>query len=295
LSQKAVGAAWRGVRDRFRQAGIGTPELDARRLAEIAFGLDPLRLVAEERRPVEPALLEALEGLALRRLSGEPVARIVGRKEFYGLLFHLNAATLVPRPETEQLVDLALAFLQERPDAKILDLGTGTGAIPIAILANNANASAVAVDLSAEALVAARTNGALHGVAERLETRQGSWFEPIRADELFDIILSNPPYIETGVIKDLAPDVREHDPMLALDGGDDGLDAYRVIGAQAVRHLAQGGVLMVEIGSRQGGEVSQLFKNAGFNAPTIEKDLAGLDRVVLTHQFCKDLENEPKA
>jgi release factor glutamine methyltransferase len=285
LSQTTVGAAWRSVRDRFRQAGIGTPELDARRLAEIAFGLDPLQLVAEERQPVEPLLLEALEGLALRRLAGEPVARIVGRKEFYGLSFHLNAATLVPRPETEQLVDLSLAFLKDRPNAKILDLGTGTGAIPISILANNSGVSGVAVDLSAEALVAARTNGALHGVAERLETRQGFWFEPIRANERFDIIMSNPPYIETDTIMELASDVREHDPMLALDGGEDGLDAYRVIAAEAAGYLAQNGLLMVEIGSGQGDEVSQLFIKAGFSAPIVEKDLAGLDRVVVAHQF----------
>lgn len=283
MSQKTIGAAWRAVRDRFRTAGLGTPELDARRLAEIAFGLDALHLVSEERQPAEPVLLAALEALALRRLAGEPVARIAGRKEFYGLSFHLNAETLVPRPETEQLVDLALAFLKGKPGAKILDLGTGTGAIPIAILANNADVTAVAADLSADALVAARTNGALHSVGERLETRQGAWFEPIAEGERFDIIISNPPYIETDVIAGLARDVRDHDPMLALDGGADGLDAYRVIVGGAANHLAPGGALMVEIGSGQGASVAHLFTSAGLLAPVVEKDMAGLDRVVRTH------------
>jgi len=283
LSQVTIGAAWRAVRDRFRAAGLGTPELDARRLAEIAFGMDSLKLVSEEREPAEPALLHALDALASRRLAGEPVARIAGRKEFYGLSFHLNAATLVPRPETEQLVDLALAFLKDKPSPKILDLGTGTGAIPISILANNPSATAVAVDLSPEALVAARTNAALHSVGDRLETRAGSWFDPIAADEKFDIIVSNPPYIETEIIAGLAADVRDHDPMLALDGGADGLVAYRTIASQARNHLAEDGMVLLEIGSEQGESVAQLLKDAGFTTPVVEKDLAGLDRVVLTH------------
>jgi release factor glutamine methyltransferase len=189
----------------------------------------------------------------------------------------------VPRPETEQLVDLALAFLKNKPNPKILDLGTGTGAIPISILANNPAATAVAVDLSPEALVAARTNAALHSVGDRLETRAGSWFDPIASDEKFDIILSNPPYIETEIIAGLAADVRDHDPMLALDGGADGLVAYRTIASEAHNHLAEDGILLLEIGSGQGESVSQLLKDAGFTTPAVEKDLAGLDRVVVTH------------
>jgi release factor glutamine methyltransferase len=285
LSELTIGAAWRLVRDQFRAAGLGTPELDARRLAEIAFGFDALQLVAEERQPVEPILQQALDELAARRLAGEPVARIAGRKEFYGLMFQLNAATLVPRPETEQVVDRVLALVAKKPELRILDLGTGTGAIPVAILANAPKASAVAVDISAEALVAARVNAELHGCAERMETRQGSWFAPLAESERFDVIVSNPPYIETEVIKGLDADVRLFDPMLALDGGADGLDPYRVIAAEAARHLYEGGTIVLEIGHDQGLSVSTLMIEAGFADVVIEKDLAGLDRVVVAHHL----------
>ena len=280
-----MGAAWRRVRDRFRAAGLGTPEIDARRLAEAAFGVDALQLIACERQPADPPTLAVLEEYAERRLSGEPIARILGHKEFYGLSFQLNWATLIPRPETEQLVDLALKTLPGKPYARILDLGTGTGAIPVSILCNDPKVTAVAVDLSAEALVAARTNAALHGVDDRLETRQGSWFEPVGRAERFDIILSNPPYVRSEVIGTLAPEVRVYDPALALDGGADGLEAYRAIAAGAAAHLRPGGMVLLEIGYDQGRAVVEIMRAAGFVGVIAEKDLAGLDRVVIAHHL----------
>ncbi|WP_280176987.1 peptide chain release factor N(5)-glutamine methyltransferase [Youhaiella tibetensis] len=280
-----MGAAWRAVRDRFRAANLDTPELDARLLALEAFGLDSLALLGAEQQPAPPAALERLESLALRRLTGEPVARILGEKEFYGLPFRLNAATLVPRPDTELLVDLALQWLAGHPSARLLDLGTGSGAIPVAILANNPTVLAVATDLAPLALEAAAANARDNSVSGRLELRQGSWFDPIGPDERFDLIVSNPPYIESATIAGLAPDVRDFDPLLALDGGPDGLGPYRVIAESAGRHLRAPGALMVEIGSGQGQAVVELFEAKGFSKVRIEKDLAGLDRVVIAHQL----------
>ncbi|HVW93857.1 MAG TPA: peptide chain release factor N(5)-glutamine methyltransferase [Devosia sp.] len=280
-----IGAAWRGIRDRFRGAELDTPELDARLLAEAAFGLDRLALSMREGEGASADGLARLEGYAERRLAGEPVARLLGHKEFYGLDFELNAATLVPRPETEMLVDEALAAIGGLEAPLLLDLGTGSGCIAIAVLAHAPKARAVATELSPAAIEAARRNAVRHGVAERLSLRQGSWCEPLMADEIFDAVVSNPPYVETDIIGQLAPEVGSFDPRLALDGGEDGLEAYRAIAAGLPGHLRPGARLMIEIGSEQGIEVGALLSTAGFSQIDIKKDLAGLDRVVVAHQL----------
>jgi len=268
------------VRDLFRRAGIDTPELDARLLAELAFGLDRLELVNRERDVAAPEALARLQGFATRRLRGEPVVRIIGEREFWGLPFTLNAATLVPRPETEMLVRRGLELLEGRIHKRVLDLGTGTGCVPIAILAESPSATAVGVDLSSEAIIAAQANAERHGVARRFDARPGSWFDPLQVGELFDLITSNPPYIERAAIDGLAPEVKDHDPLLALDGGADGLEAYRQIVGEAIHWLKPGGLLAVEIGSTQAAAVREMFVKAGFDEVSVEKDLAGLDRVV---------------
>jgi len=273
------------MRDRFREAGIDNAELDARLLAQFALGLDSLGLLAVERQQASPEQIAALDALAARRLAGEPVARIAGEKEFYGLPFALNEATLVPRPETELLVDLALAWLKRHGGGRILDLGTGTGVIPIAITHSAPGATAIATDLSERALAQARANAQRHGLGARIAFRQGSWFDPIEPGEQFALILSNPPYIESAVIATLHKDVRDFDPLLALDGGPDGLAPYRVIAEKSGAHLAPGGAVMVEIGAGQGSDVAAIFGAAGFAASVIEKDLAGLDRVVIAHHL----------
>jgi release factor glutamine methyltransferase len=278
-----LGNAWRLVRDQFRAAGIDTPELDAQCLARIAFGCDALRLAADENQPAGDEGLARLQDLAARRLAGEPVARILGHKEFYGLDFNLNTATLVPRPETELLVDLAMQALQDREAPQFVDLGTGTGCVAIAILRNEPRAVGIATDLSEEALTAARGNAAAIGVTDRLQLREGNWYGALRDGELFDLIVSNPPYVESEIIEELMPDVRDFDPALALDGGPDGLHAYRAIAKGAARWLKPGGTLMVEIGSEQGLEVGALFAALGLTQVEIKKDLAGLDRVVIGH------------
>ncbi len=276
-----MGAAWRGIRDLFRKAGIDTAELDARLFAEAAFEMDRLELVNREREDVPPKQLKTLEAFAARRLKGEPVVRILGEKEFWGLSFKLNAATLVPRPETELLVERGLEVIGALDRPRILDLGTGTGCIPISLLTEYSDVTAVAVDLSAEALEMARFNANRHGVGSRFTTLKGSWFDPLEPGERFDLITSNPPYIESAVISGLMPEVREHDPRLALDGGPDGLAAYRAIAAEAGLFLKAGGVLLLEIGSSQGHTVSDILVGAGFAEVEVVPDLAGLDRMVV--------------
>lgn len=267
--------------------GFASAALDAKLLTGHGLRLDALQLATRENEPVPEESAAAVAELIRRRMTGESVARIIGEREFYGLAFTLNAATLEPRPDTELLVDLALGALPA--GGRLLDLGTGTGCIPIAILANQPDASAVAVDLSADALVGARVNAERHGVDGRIGFLQGNWFEALftspqgRSGERFDLIVSNPPYITSAVVETLEPEVKDFDPRLALDGGPDGLAPYRIIAAQAADWLRPGGWLMVEIGHDQGAAVSALFIEAGFADVAVSRDLNGLDRVVSAH------------
>jgi release factor glutamine methyltransferase len=268
------------VRDLFRRAGIDTAELDARLFAEAAFAMDRLELVNRERETVPPDQLKTFEEFARRRLMGEPVVRILGEKEFWGLAFRLNAATLVPRPETELVVERALEAVGRLDHPRILDLGTGTGCIPISILTEYSDITAIGIDLEPEALEMARFNANRHGVGKRFSTLVGSWFDPLEPGERFDLITSNPPYIESAEIATLMVEVREHDPRLALDGGADGLAAYRAIAAEASLFLKPEGVLLLEIGSSQASAVSDILVGAGFPEVEVAHDLAGHDRVI---------------
>lgn len=278
-SSRTLGQTWRALRDRFEAAGIPTAALDARLLVRHVLGLDQTGLIAREAEPWLAERGPALDALAARRLTGEPVARILGVQEFYGLPFGVNAATLVPRPETEMLVDFGLGRLRDHPAPRILDLGTGTGCIVLALLANLSRASGIGIDLSAEALDQARANAESLGVADRFEALAGHWFAPLTGGG-FDLIVSNPPYIATGVIKTLAPGVRDFDPMAALDGGPDGLAPYRIIASEAMAYLKPGGALALEIGHDQGHMVKALLKAAGFTDIGVASDLAGHDRMV---------------
>jgi release factor glutamine methyltransferase len=240
-----------------------------------------MALVRREREPMPDEWSEGLELAALRRLSGEPISRIIGEREFWGLRFALNEATLDPRPETELLVGDAIAFAEHKRSPRLIDLGTGSGAIAVAILSALPKAKAFATDISEPALAAARANAERHHVAERIDFRLGAWWQAVPHQELFDLIVSNPPYIAREEIADLQPEVRLFDPKLALDGGWDGLEAYRAIASQAARRLNPGGLLLLEIGAGQGETVSRIFSRAGFGRIEVQKDLAGLDRLVL--------------
>lgn len=271
---------WRSWRDQLSAAGIGTGTLDAKLLVGHGLNRTALQMAVGEGDLVSADDAKAIAALLGRRLSGESVARIIGEREFYGLAFGLNAATLEPRSDTELLVDLALEALP--PGGTVLDLGTGTGCIPIAILASRAGANGLAVDLSAQALEMARANAKRHGLDQRLAFREGSWFDALAgdADRRFDLIVSNPPYIVSAVVDELEPEVRDFDPRLALDGGPDGLVPYRTIAAEAAAWLKPGGTVLVEIGYDQGEAVLALFAAQGFSGVSLHQDLNGLDRVV---------------
>lgn len=266
----------------LERQGFASAALDAKLLAGHGLGLGTLDMALRENELVDDVQAGRVAALLQRRLTGESVARIIGEREFYGLGFALNAATLEPRPETELLVDMALDALPQ--GGRLLDLGTGTGCIPIAVLVNRPDARGVATDLSAEALAAARGNAERHGVSERLDFGEGDWFGALGSEVLrFDLITSNPPYINSAVIETLEEEVRSFDPRLALDGGPDGLAPYRVIAAEAGGWLKPGGCVLVEIGHDQGEAVAELFVGAGFAGVAVHKDLNGLDRVVIAH------------
>ena len=221
----------------------------------------------------------------MRRLRGEPIARIVGEQEFYGLQFALNASTLIPRPETEMLVDFALSRLPLSGPCRILDLGTGTGCIALSILAHLPQATAVGIDISPEAIACAMANAQKLELTERFEARAGYWYKPVRRDEKFDLIISNPPYIKTADIEGLMPEVREHDPRAALDGGIDGLNAHRAVAFSARTFIKPGGLIALEVGAGQGPAVAIILRTGGFTTIEVEKDLAGLDRLVHGHHL----------
>jgi release factor glutamine methyltransferase len=276
-----LGGALKHLRNAFSKAGIDTPELDARLLLEWVTCADRLEVLTSPERNIDAAEAAALHDAMKRRLAHEPVHRIMGRRGFYGLEFELSPDTLEPRPDTECLVELALKHCRGRGDAalKLLDLGTGTGIISISLLAQLPNARAVATDISPGALEICGRNAATNGVLARLTCVQSNWFDAIEGR--FDIIVSNPPYIPTAVISSLSPEVREFDPARALDGGADGLDAYRALANGAAAHLEADGFAAVEIGHDQRASVCGIFEDAGFALIEAVRDLGGNDRALI--------------
>ncbi len=281
--QVSVGTALTGLRKVFRDAALPTADLDARLLVLSRTGRDATALVSRPDAILTPDQFEAIEQARLRRLKGEPVHRILGFRDFHGVRLSLSAETLEPRPDTEILVDAALPFLQARVAhqgyARLLDLGTGTGAIAIAILAAVPGVTALATDISADALETAQKNAAANGVADRFKARRTDWYGSIEG--CFDLIVSNPPYIETAEIGRLDPEVAAFDPLRALDGGADGLDAYRAIVAGAADHLEEGGRVALEIGWNQRDSVTALFDTQGWVRLAALRDLGGNDRVLV--------------
>lgn len=279
----ALGEIYRDARERFEQAGLTTPDLDARLLVTefLDIGWTDLMIRAETEIPAEKA--EALQALVARRLSGEPVHRILGHREFYGLDLKLSSATLEPRPDTETLIEAVRPFVLEtvgiKGGCRVLDLGTGTGAIALSLLSLSPDVTAVATDISPAALETAQENADISGMADRFTGIVSDWFAEVEGE--FDLIVSNPPYIARAAIESLAPDVRLFDPMAALDGGLDGLAAYRAIAADVADHLAKKGMVAVEIGHDQRQTVAALFSDAGFALASAHRDLGGNDRALL--------------
>jgi len=280
---QTVEAARRALTVRFRSSAIGSAELDARMLVGAALGLDLTGVIAAASRPLPSEESIRLEDFVRRRLSGEPIARILGLKEFWGLPLRLSAATLVPRPDTETVVELALQVLRAAPDRarrlRIADIGTGSGAILLALLSELPEACGFGTDISVAALRTASTNAARLGLARRAMFVACDYAAAL-SDPL-DLIVSNPPYVRSAEIADLAIEVRDHDPRRALDGGADGLDAYRALVPQAARLLARGGALVVEVGQGQTEEVEGLMTAAGLTPQRPPKaDLAGIRRAL---------------
>jgi release factor glutamine methyltransferase len=279
------------LRQAFTESGrTGTPDLDARLLLAHALGCDPNDVVLHEDRIVDDAIAEQATELAARRIAGEPVARIVGNKEFYGLDLMLSPATLVPRPDTETVVDAAIAVVEgswgRDAAVRIVDLGTGSGAILLALLSELTNAHGLGVDISMEAAATARHNARRLGLADRAAFVVGDWSGPVG---VVDVIVVNPPYINSDVVVTLDREVRDHDPRLALDGGRDGLGAIRAIFMDLERTLAADGSALIEIGIGQGEAVREIADLAGFSV-RLEPDLAGIERVAVVsrrHQLVK--------
>ncbi|WP_150524055.1 peptide chain release factor N(5)-glutamine methyltransferase [Roseibium sediminis] len=274
-----LGSLYRAVRDRFRAEGIETADLDARLLVSGILKLSPGDLIIREADEIGAENANLVEAGTLQRLSGMPVGRILGTREFFGLEFRLNSDTLEPRPDTEILVETVLDDVKDRPHWTFLDLGTGSGAIAVALAANSPGAFGIAADISLNALEAARANAEANGVGGQLAFAQANYAAPFAGS--FDWIVSNPPYIASRIIEELDAGVREHDPMRALDGGEDGLDAYRVLIPQAKPLLSPKGRVALEIGFDQGGSVSNLLDVHGYRNIEIIADLSGMDRVVV--------------
>ena len=274
-----LGFLYRSVRDRFRAEGIETADLDARLLVSGVLKLSPGQLILREDDEIGVDDCNLVEAATVQRLAGMPVGRILGTREFFGLEFGLNSDTLEPRPDTEVLVEAVLADVKDRANWTFLDLGTGSGAIAVALAANSPGAFGVVTDISFKALCAAQVNARSNGVAGQLVFAQANYAAPFAGS--FDWVVSNPPYIASRVIDELDAGVREHDPMRALDGGEDGLDAYRALIPQARPLLSPKGKIALEIGFDQGPAVRSLLDVHGYRDIEIIADLSGLDRVVV--------------
>jgi release factor glutamine methyltransferase len=272
--------AWTGARTRLQAAGIDSPAIDARLLVEAASGATRADILADPHRALSAEQAAALEAFLSRRERREPVSQILGRKGFWKIMLSVTSDVLTPRPDTETLVERVLRDFPPGRAFNLLDLGVGSGAILLAILAERPAANGLGVDASEEALAVARENAANLGLAGCVALLRGDWTRGL-GDSSFDLVVANPPYIPSGDIAALEPEVRDHEPRLALDGGEDGLDAYRLLAPEILRVLKPGGRFAVEIGFDQAGAVEALFTAAGASGVETIQDLALRDRVVL--------------
>jgi len=270
-------------RDRLKAVGIVGAALDARHLVSGLLGLSLAELVTRGGEAVSEVDAARIRAAVARRATREPVYRILGEREFFGLALKLSKETLEPRPDTETLVDCLIPYVRQiaahKGRCRIIDLGTGTGAICLALLASVLDARGLGTDISEDALATARENADRNGLAERFETHRSNWFGAVEGR--FDVIVSNPPYIRSKIVYELEPEVRLYDPAAALDGGNDGLDAYRAIARDAGRHLERDGVVGLEIGFDQKQAVAALFEAEGFRVLLSATDLGGNDRVLV--------------
>lgn len=287
------------VKQRFHAANIDNADWEARFLIKFALKIDDSAFIVAKHDDLDEKSCDLIENIVQRRLFGEPVGIITGETEFFGLPFKVNNHVLEPRADTETLIEAVLKrFAGNSPDV-FLDLGTGSGCLSIALLTQWVSCRAIAVDISVDALGVAQENAILNDVQQRIEFREGDWFDALKDQasiygqknrkeepsatflpQKFDLIISNPPYISNQIIPNLSVEVQNHDPILALDGGFDGLDAYKKIISSLKTYLSQDGFCFLEIGYDQSDSVSRIVENAGLFVEAIYPDLAGHARVV---------------
>ena len=261
---------------KLQEAGIADAKTDTFLLLEAAADITKAEYLLDPDKQLTASEYELFDGFLKRRMQHEPCQYIIGHTEFYGLSFLVNEHVLIPRQDTELLVEEALKTTAE--DSAVLDLCTGSGAVAVAIKHTHPGAAVTALDISKEALETAKKNAEQNGC--EIEFLLSDLFEELGTERKFDVIVSNPPYISETEYETLMPEVKDHEPSLALLAGEEGLDIYRRLIAEAPRYLAKGGALLVEIGCSQAEAVSRLFKENGFKEIKVIKDLAGLDRVV---------------
>ena len=265
-------------------AGIDNVRFEARLLLSRASGLTIEQLISRGRDPAPTASALALRELTARRVRREPMAYILGEREFWGLPFKVSPAVLIPRPDSETVIETVLDLLPDRSrQLRILDLGLGSGCLLLTLLREYPQATGVGIDASEAALAIAQANADALGVAARARLQAGDWRQAgwtSSLEEPFDLLVSNPPYIESATVEGLMPEVSAHEPRLALDGGADGLAAYRLIAAAAPRLVATGGWAVIEGGEGQAPDIAALFAAAGFTPRPARQDLGGVDRVV---------------
>ena len=268
----------------FADKSLDSPRHSPQMLLARALGPDPLPMLSEADRPLAPAELDAFRALARRRAAGEPVAYILGEKEFYGLTFAVDASVLVPRPETEGIVDAVREALAPEDAFSFADLGTGSGCLAVTLAVQFPSAQGLAVDISAKALAVARQNAARHGVDGRLRFVEADFARLPAEDGSFALIVANPPYVSEPEYAELSPEVADFEPRGALVSGPDGLDAVRGLLPEALRALAPGGLLLMEIGSGQGTAAADLARETGFDAVGVLRDLAGHARTIMARK-----------
>ncbi len=279
-----VGEMLASVAARLAAAGIDNGRLEARLLVGDATGLAVEAMIADPGAAINDAgVIARVERLTKRRLTREPMSQILGSREFWSLPFKVTPDVLTPRPDSETLVEAVLSVVPDRSARlSLLDLGVGSGCLLLALLHALPNARGLGVDRSERALAVARENAQALGLAGRAEMRAGDWGAGLA--EQYDIVVSNPPYIPTDDIEGLAPEVSEHEPWLALDGGQDGLDAYRTLAGELPFLVREGGWTALEVGQGQAADVARLMRLAGFRIERVAADLGGIERVVLARR-----------
>jgi release factor glutamine methyltransferase len=280
VPSRSFGEAIAALTPRLASAGIAQARREARLLVALAAGVAPSTVLGWPERHLDAAAETRLAELAGRRAAREPYARLSGRRQFWSLDFALSPETLDPRPDSETLIEAALARLPDRRAAlRLLDLGTGSGCLLLALLSEFDHAFGIGIDLLPGAAATARRNAASLGLADRSVFAVGRWGEALAG--LMDVILANPPYICSELIDSLAPEVARYEPRVALDGGGDGLDAYRALAGETRRLLKRDGIAFFELGAGQGTAVATLMTEAGLTPEGIRRDLAGIERVLI--------------